>query len=315
MVTTPADAILAGPRGRRLCLELATSFPVSDLKHLAAAIDALDLTRLTPARIQAALGRAVDSAMYWQEPDGTDVLAAEPLLRTALRGVAEHVTASPSTDWFTESRRPEQWAIAWHADRTWPPLPTNPQHTLQQWARDTRVEEEHAAHNPHAFDTGHWWSMPLGLVTTVGHLPETLNLVEDGFGWEGATTIPVRGSGRTFEVRSPDDWIVLCRTYPLEVTASRGPDWFRATGRSGRWVIPDWERVATEWDAVHLTPLAYLSGATRALPVDADTATVIAGWDPGRTIWLTDVVTETDSPRREWRLDHGPDGEAWVPAR
>ena len=149
--------------------------------------------------------------------------------------------------------------------------------------------------------SGTWWSIPLGLIRTVGHIPAGLNLVEDPEGWDKAAVIPVRGTGRTFEIRTAEDWISLCRAYPLEVTASRRYDWFQTTGREGRWVIPDWEQVAAEWDAVHLTVLGYLSSATRALQVDADTASVIAGWDPDGTLWLTGAAREDDIPRQEWR--------------
>jgi hypothetical protein len=111
------------------------------------------------------------------------------------------------------------------------------------------------------------------------------------------------------EIRTPADWTSLCSEFPLDVTASRRHDWFRTTGRDGRWVIPDWERVAEEWDAVHLTVLGYLSGAGRALPVSPDTATVIAGWDPDSTLWLTDVAREWEGPRQSWH--RAPHDQSW----
>ncbi|MET4146552.1 hypothetical protein [Arthrobacter sp. UYCo732] len=107
---------------------------------------------------------------------------------------------------------------------------------------------------------------------------------------------------RDQEVRAPEDWTSLCREFPLEVTASRRHDWFRATGRHGRWVIPGWERVADRWDAAPLTVRCYLSAAGRALGVDPDTATVVAGWDPGSTLWLADAGREWDGPRQAWHL-------------
>lgn len=164
--------------------------------------------------------------------------------------------------------------------------------------------------DPHASWGGTWWSIPLGLITTVGRLPAGLSLVEDSLGWEHARAIPVRGTGRTFEIRGEQDWISLCRDFPLEVTASRRHEWFRATGRDGRWVIPDWEQVAGEWDAVHLTPWCYLRWAGRVVPVDTDTASMIAGFDPGSTIWLTDVADESDGPCQDWRLDAHDD--TWI---
>lgn len=166
------------------------------------------------------------------------------------------------------------------------------------------------ARRPRANWSGSWWSIPLGLLQTVGRLPAALDLVEDSLGWDHAVAVPVRGTGRTFEIRTAEDWIALCRAFPREVTASRY-DWFNSTGRKGRWVIPDWVRVAREWDAVHLTALGYLHGATRALHLDAETASVIAGWDPDTTIWLTAVVREADEPRQVWRRSTIDDG--WIP--
>ncbi|MGO4201957.1 hypothetical protein AB4Z09_09385 [Rhodococcus sp. TAF43] len=346
-----AEMILAGPRGRRFCLEIAKDldsdistavfqlshgvevvsgssggrliptteggtdpFPVSSLEQLSAAVVSVDLADLDTGRIQAALERSVDSARYWQEPDGADVVAGHPIIGAALSRLAEHLASSSIMAWFAEPRRTEQWAIVWRSANAWAPLPKDPQRTLRQWAADVRTEEEQAARerprDPHADWTGTWWSIPLGLIKTVGRFPAELSLVEDGFGWQQATAIPVRGRGRTFEVRSEEEWMLLCRSFPLEVTASRRHDWFRATGRDGRWVIPDWERVASEWDAVHLTPLCYLRSATRALQVDTETASVIAGWDPGSTIWLTAVACEGDGPRQDWHLDSNSD--TWI---
>ena len=55
-------------------------------------------------------------------------------------------------------------------------------------------------------------------------------------------------------------------------------------------------RADAEVDAVHLTVDAYLSAAGRALPVElpaggAPACTVLAGWDPDVTWWISDVLT------------------------
>jgi hypothetical protein len=331
--------LLEGPRGRRLCLELAmeldrdirlmvfrlgydldsgrgtsrvlltavslddagTPPAVPSTGMLAAALGHLEAADVDHPRLQAALERAVDAARYWQPPDGEDVLAALPLVRAALRPLARHVIASPGARWWDGGHGAEQWAIDWRPADDPAPLP---QHlSLTEWGRRERAEEIQAAkerpRDPHAPWSGWWWSVPQGVVRSVGRIPAALNLVEDSFGWEVATAIPVRGVGRTLELRRPDDWTSLCRRFPLEVTASRR-HWFRTTGRDGRWVIPDWEGVAEEWDAVHLTVLGYLSGAGRVLPVSPDTATVIAGWDPDSTIWLTDVARDGEGLRQSW---------------
>lgn len=351
-MTPSMDLLLRGPRGRRLCLELAmqldpevktaafwlgyeldsgrgtsrvllnavssgdTATPPSapSPEQLAARLASLDFADLNNEQMQAALERSVDTARYWQEPDGEDVLAGLPVITAALSPVAEQLMAAPGIQWCWQPRRVEQWAIDWRSADDPAAIPKNPRQTLTEWARKERAEEVQAARerpsDPSANWSGTWWSIPHGLVHTVGQVPAGLSLIEDSLGWEHASTVPVRGSGRTLEIRTADDWISLCRRFPLEVTASRRHDWFRTTGRQGRWVIPDWEKVSGEWDAAHLTVLGYLNGAMRALQVDAETATVIAGWDPDSTIWLTDVARESDGPRPTWH--RASQGDPWT---
>jgi hypothetical protein len=145
---------------------------------------------------------------------------------------------------------------------------------------------------------------------TVARLPEALGLIEDQLGSERAVTTAVGEPGRTYEVRGAGDWVALCRQFPLEVTASRRHDWFRATGVDRRWVIPDWSLVAEAWDAVHLSVVGYLTAAGRALPVDGDVATVVAGWHPDSTIWLR-PVPDSGPDSRSWTLSRDTDG--WIP--
>ena len=337
-----ADVLLVGPRERRLCLELvmelnpsirsaafwlahhldpgkgtsrvlitATSDESADrsprpsMTDLIANLASLDVTRIAGGAIDRALAAAVDTSRPWQEPDGEDVLAALPEVKAALAPIAQHVMTTPSTQWWSQDRQVEQWAIDWRPADDPAPLPRDPVQVLSTWARDTRAEEARAEkerpRNPRANWSGTWWSFPHGSLHTIGRVPLGLNLIENSFGEEHATVIPVRGAGRTYEIRTADEWVFLCREYPLEVTASRRHDWFRSTGHDGRWVIPDWEKVAKRWDAVHLTALAYLTSANRALQVDADVYTVLAGWNPDTTMWLTGVAREWEGPRQHWQ--------------
>ncbi|TYC99083.1 hypothetical protein FQ377_08830 [Arthrobacter echini] len=339
---TDAEVLLAGPRGRRLCLELVMEMsseirsaafwlahdldpgkgtsrvmltatadgiddplPTPSMTDFVTVVGSLDVARVDGELLDRALAQAVNTSRPWQEPDGGDVLAGLPEVRNALAPVARRLVALPSTQWWAQGRQIEQWAIDWRSPDDRAPLGRNPAQLLSTWARAARVEEVRAEkerpRDPGAFWSGTWWSIPDGALQSVGRIPLGLDLIEDSFGWEHATTIPLRGVGRTYEIRGEDDWVSLCRAYPLEVTASRRHDWFRCTGRDGAWVIPDWEKVAQQWDAVHLTALAYLGSANRALQVDVDTATVIAGWNPDTTIWLTDSAQEWVGPRRQWR--------------
>ena len=81
-----------------------------------------------------------------------------------------------------------------------------------------------------------------------------LVLSEGGLGWQSARCWPVvpENSARVYEICGPDQWADLVGRYPLDVTRSRRDDWRRATGRAGRWLIPDYAAVAADWDAVHV---------------------------------------------------------------
>ncbi|MGK3952477.1 hypothetical protein ACLKM7_09145 [Microbacterium sp. I2] len=337
-MTDLVDALMRGPRGRRLCLEYVMRtdesvrsavfwlgrqqdappgvqrrrFVGDDSAHqepptytseeVAALIDGVMLATAREDIVREALQTTVDLARYWQEPDGEDVLAAHPAVRDALRHVAELVVAAIPD--LTATRTTVQWAVDWRPLSDAAPLEPKPAAVLAEWTRDQREDEARSARerpaNPHANWSGTWWSVPQRLLTTRGSVLDALELVEDSLGWEVATIIPVRGAGRTLEITSPEDWADLCRHYPMEITASRRHDWFRVTRRDGRWLIPDWQRVAERWDAVHLTTLGYLSAATQFIELDAEYGSVIAGWAPDSTIWLTDVAREWNEPREEW---------------
>ena len=88
-----------------------------------------------------------------------------------------------------------------------------------------------------------------------------------------------------------------------------GAGGYRATGRNGRWVVPDWSAVRAITDGVHLSVAGYLSTAGRAVPVEDDVATVLAGWDADATFWLTDARPDPAS-RARWARD----GDVRAPA-
>jgi len=151
--------------------------------------------------------------------------------------------------------------------------------------------------DPRAAFSGPWWSKPPTALTRTtralaGAGPAGLGLVEDALGWDTATArqITLPPNPRVYEIDGPDAWAHLCRRYPVQVTAARRQVWYQTTGRIGRWVMPDWARVGNDVDAVHLTVAGYLATAGRAIAVTDDLSTVLAGWDPDQTYWLSDVV-------------------------
>lgn len=315
MEMTPEE-LLAGPRGRLLCLAAAVPDgpPIWWPADVAAVLDRSETGEITDTTVCQALVTTVDAARYWQEPEAEERELARPAVREALLPIAEQIVALPRARSWSASRATEQWVIDWRDEDDSAPITRTTPGRLQQWGRAVREGEARAARerpsDPTANFSGEWWSSPFGAAHSVSRVPEALDLIEDSLGWESATLIPVRGVGRTYEIRTPEDWTRLCREHPLEVTASRRHDWFRVTGRNGAWVIPDWEDVAGLWDAVHLTVAGYLSAATRELPVDAERSSMIAGWNPGTTYWLTDSLREWEGPRRRWRRNR--ESYSWV---
>ncbi len=269
----------------------------------------------------AALDAAVANARYWQEPDGMDVLGATPEVSAALARAATTVAESPAADWWTTPvELTGQWVVE-HPVR--PRQVTAAAGTvLARWraaalADEARAQRDRPA-DPRSSISGTWWSMPPSELRRTTrfldpHGPVGLWLIEDDLGRESAVTrrVGVPQAPTVFEIDGPRAWAELCERYPLEVTADRRHDWYRATGRDGRWCLPDWAGVAADYAAVHLTVAGYLSTAGRAVAVSDELSSVIAGWDPDATWWLTDLIID-DETRQDWRWDDGATG--WLPA-
>lgn len=276
----------------------------------AALIRALDRLHPTSDQLAEAFRRSVDAAAYWQPPDGDDLVAAQPEVHRALSEVGAGLAERADAAWWRRERAVEQWAIEFDPSGHGAPFDPAPD-AARRWTASTLEEDERAARERPADVTarfgGHWWSHPWGAPHTTGSRPDGvpagIPYVEDGFGWTRAVAIPVRGAGATLEIRSADDWAELCRRYPLEVTASRRHEWYQTTGRDGRWLLPDWGRVAGDWACVHLSAWAYLTAATRAIDVDDEYASIIAGWGPDETYWLDGLVREVEGPRELWVAD------------
>ena len=360
-----ADDLLAGPRGRRLCLQLALSQrtveseatealrsaafyaaydldpgrgtsrvlfgpgadersgppPAPSPQEVARLLDEVPLPSCDERTLLLALQAAVDRAMYWQDPDGEDVLAGAPEMRAGLARVAASVAAAPGAAWWAEPvDRREQWAVSFVDTTGSAPMPVwTAREALGAW-ETAQAEEEALAQrdwpaDPTANFGGPWWSKPPNALTKStrvlpGGVPLGLSFVEDGLGWEDATTerVGVPDGARVFEIDGPDAWAELNRRYPLDVTAARRQVWYRTTGRVGTWVLPNWAQVQRDFDAVHLSVAGYLATAGVAIPIDDERSTVLAGWDPDATHWLCDV-THDEATRLEWR--HPRDADAW----
>jgi hypothetical protein len=273
--------------------------PHPSTEDVADLLGAAPLESITPHDVDLALRNAIDSASYWQSPDGDDLLAAHPEMRPGLLRVAESLLDRHEVSWWGADRMTDQWCLqcegATSSADEWRPLP-DPSQDLHAILRD---DLNHS---------GAWWSIP-PVPWTIGRLPEGAAFMEDS---GGATQIahPVQDPGRTLEIRGPEDWVDLCRRFPVDVTKSRKANWKATTGRKGRWVVPDWSRVANVYDAVHLTVFGYLTTAGRVLPVDERAATVMAGSTADGTWWLNRVPVPTGGPTTT--IVYDDEGDRWV---
>jgi hypothetical protein len=295
------------------------------------------LANVTPAAVKQleattsfikAIAESVDEAMYWQEPRDQDLLLRFPEVREALLPIAAAITSTATaSQWHSpvdrsRLRAPEHFQL----DGRQPTAPqlTGARERLDAWRvsalqEEARAEQERPR-DPRSNWSGSWWSKPIfaELVSTTRPLPDlgsaTLAWEEDSMGFDHAEIWPLNCApeARVYEIDGPDDWAALVRAHPLDVTASRRHDWYRVTGRDGAWAIPDYPAIATEWDAIHLTVAGYLTGATRTIPLDEHRATMLAGWEPDQTWWLTDTLTTAASPTRWLRDDEYSDQpEGW----
>lgn len=297
--------------------------------HVAARLETVPLADVTPRLLLTCLVNTVETAAYWQELDGTDVLAATKAMRDGLRRVAEHLAASEHTAWWnTPIDTSTQWTVQW--DNEPGTVPQDPLAVLKAARAHAAKEERLAARerptNPTASWSGEWWSTPHGVPASTRELfdttPAGLWLVEDSMGWETAETLrlSIPEGLRIYEIDSAEAWAELCRRFPLNQTAQKRHDWYRTTGRNGKWVTPDWSEVAQHYDAVHLPVATYLAAAGTAIPVDADaadadttgadTASVIAGWGPDTTYWFTPRINHIGGPV-DWVLKEHDAGENW----
>lgn len=285
--------------------------------------DALDETALADVTWDAlgtALSNAVSVARYWQPLDGIDVLLARDEMRGALMRVARHVAASEAAAWWTSPVDvSSQHTMLWDGDDPVPPVDRERTSLLA-----ARQHVEDAGHSARADGSpidvsGEWWSSPrwpAACPHTARLAPDgsplAALLVEDSLGWEDGESIElvVPDGLRIFEIASADAWADLCRRYPVDVSAQKRGDWFSTTGRDGAWVMPDWAAVAGDYDGVHLPVAAYLAIAGRAIPVSDEAASVVAGWDPDHTYWLTDRVRYTGE-RERWVERAELDRYAW----
>ncbi|MGO4454317.1 hypothetical protein [Arthrobacter sp. RAF14] len=331
---------------------------------LADRIRGYEPTPLNGSELLNALVVAVNEASYWGDVHGEEILASQAPIRRALFPFAREAARAILRSGLDSSPGSgPQWVVDFDNSAAGlpfgaPPPPVHAAHVLEQWwdrttAWESRMILEVPA-DPSRHHTGEWWSTPPSdlvvsspawpaATTDPQHGPHPaeptgLRLVEDPHGWRRATAHRLVNPRppeelRLFVIDGPRDWAWLCARFPFEVSATKRHDWHRITGEVEPWLIPDFDAMAAEFDAVHLSLRGYLSSAGNAIPVprltepgdgpevlDAGLPTrppvahsVIAGWAPLSTYWLVDARVdpasgtgwESDGQREWWPASSG----------
>ncbi|MBN9153703.1 MAG: hypothetical protein J0J05_06955 [Microbacterium sp.] len=195
--------------------------------------------------------------------------------------------------WSTPMDRGHQRRVIFRRDETGR-APGDPSPDLRKWMHKTCTGGAE----------GEWWTMPIGAdILTTSRSMTTAPAValvgnEDEFGDKEALVFEAPRIGedvRVYEVASVADWVALVDGTPAEVTRSRRTTWGRFD-ETARWFIPDWAELARSYDAIHLTVDAYLDLSAYPVPC-AGGYTLLAGWGPDQSLWLTQPHIEWADPR------------------
>ncbi len=333
---------MTGPRGRYLCWSIlwsamadAPQTPVWDrvwaaahagdlsgrAGDLAAAVGLVDLAALAAAAdelvLVPALADTAAMAMYWQEPDLVDWALRDHRVQDALLPVARAVAQSPAARWWAEpvargARRYVEWAGAGQG----PALLSGANGELAAWrlgdpgggtvgcpeacGSSGDLERPLVVH-PRPFPAGRHHAgaaRPRRGRPGPGRGRVRLDEGPVPAGQPASRSEGLRDhrAGRLGAVGRP----LSARRHPLPAPR------LVARHRLDRDLAdPDYTAVAADYDAIHLTVLGYLTTAGRDLPA-GDARTMLAGWDPDTTYWLTDCLAPA-GPATCWeQLDDHP---------
>lgn len=134
-----------------------------------------------------------------------------------------------------------------------------------------------------------WWTHP----NTVPSFQGWSTAVKK-FAFDDAVVLPnemknltVDESQTIFCIGSAQDWQWLTNKYSVEVEVLHLDQWrIPSESRVEAVWVPDWVRVAKDFDGVYLSPAAYLSSSYSFRQLPDGRVTILSGWSPGATYWL-----------------------------
>jgi hypothetical protein len=134
-----------------------------------------------------------------------------------------------------------------------------------------------------------WWSHPNTLPSFQAN-SEHLS----SFAFDDAIILPtsmakleVPTSAKIYEIHDVQDWLSLVDRFATDAKILHLDNWGLSEdpAHESTW-IPDWRKVAGEFDGVYLSPAAYLGVSYSLIELEDGRATFLSGWSPGATFWL-----------------------------
>ncbi|MDO5720198.1 MAG: hypothetical protein Q4P05_05630 [Actinomycetaceae bacterium] len=328
----PSD-FLAAPRGRFFALRYAMECAEKDgiyLPNMVADPSVLDMVKprpLTPSFARDILADTTGMAEYWTQPSDLDRLALMPQIQNCLKRFATVASQASATSWWDDGVAfDQQWKVEWEVSNS-RYEGEHPREILRREQVDSQQleiqEEQEFTGNFDVPRSGAWWSTPpAGLTQSTRELWDGtcagMWWIEDSSEDLAVDSRPLAiNTNNVYEIHSPHAWKYLCETYPRTVTAQKRYDWYRVTDLSGEWVTPDWFAVSNDYDGVYLSVAGYLRAGGLPIEIETGVSSLIAGWNPDTTYWLTNIVQpagefiswviDEDSENLDWcRAQHHP---------
>lgn len=242
---------------------------------------------VTPPQAFARAAVALNALNPWAADYERTVTAA--LSRGAeLASLARAVVSHPQSRWWTDPMDPTRQVLV--IDETSYPTsaPAPPPHPI--WERMQRIFKRTSSRAASPASNVRWEDYAQRpresrITSTLGDGYSCLDtVIAWGVGdWGMVKThrrfaAEIDESARVFEVSGPADWHTLCVSFPR---VNQDPASPAGVGT----LVPDWARVATQWDGVHLTFMGLLT-APFARHSSAAGTTMLWSWDTEGTIWL-----------------------------
>lgn len=234
----------------------------------------IDAAVMAPDRLATRLDSTIGSFTHGYAIDYARYRPMLQACRDALLPVAIALAESPAASWW------------------WQPVGSQQMITegCSGFSERSEIEDPHWWSAPSGPDIVHTSRGPLGSAGSVSSL-----CVDDCWVYlANPRTMPYRPRGsRVLEVDSPEAWATFVDRYPTAANEASAQERLRVIGLEGPWIDPDWRRVRTDYDGVHLSFAGYLSTACQPIELGGH-LTALMGWNPDSTVWLDQDLSGID---------------------